>query len=262
MAFRLNAGYAAACARPGARVRGGAARTAPRAPGSHRGERLRRLPHRPSRRRRRVAARASPVIPGTKSSGTWWTQAARSRPFARGDRVGVPWLALTCGSCRYCGRPGEPLRAPLHGLQGRRRLREACLADARFCLAMPDRDPCARDAAPVRGADRLSRLGRPARASAGPLRLRCGRAPPRAGRPGAGTPSVRVHAARRRSRSTSRAPSVRSGPAGRREPARAARRRHHLRAGRRPGAAALARGRKGGRVVCAGIHMSDIPPFL
>ena len=43
--------------------------------------------------------------------------------------------------------------------------------------------------------------------------------------------------------------------------ARAARRRDHLRAGRRARPEALKHVQKGGRVVCAGIHMSDIPAF-
>ena len=59
-------------------------------------------------------------------------------------------------------------------------------------------------------------------------------------------------------RARARAP---PGQAARRGAARAARRRDHLRPGRRAGPAGAGAVAPGGTVVCAGIHMSDIPSF-
>ena len=96
-----------------------------------------------------------------------------------------------------------------------------------------------------------------------PLRLRRRGPHPRAGRGVAGTARLRLHARRRRGGAGLRARARRRvGRRLRRDAARAARRRHHLCAGRRARAArALRACSKGGRVVCGGIHMSDIPSF-
>ena len=67
----------------------------------------------------------SPVIPGHEIVGTVVDAGAAVDTFARGDRVGIPWLASTCGVCAYCRAGRENLcdNAQLHRLHGRRRIR-------------------------------------------------------------------------------------------------------------------------------------------
>jgi alcohol dehydrogenase, propanol-preferring len=59
--------------------------------------------------------------------------------FAPGDRVGVPWLAWTCGTCRYCRAGRENLcdRARFTGYQVDGGYAEYTVADARFCFPLP-----------------------------------------------------------------------------------------------------------------------------
>jgi len=57
-----------------------------------------------------------------------------------GDRVGVPWLAWTDGSCRYCASGRENLcdAARFTGYDVDGGYAERCVADARYCLPIPD----------------------------------------------------------------------------------------------------------------------------
>ena len=165
-----------------------------------------------------------------------------------GRRLGVPWLGWTDGDLPLLPlRPREPLRVgPLHRLRPRRRLRgvgrrrRALLpADARRI-----RRP-AGGAAPLRRADRLPLAparGRPRAARA--LRLRRLGAHRRPG--GAARRAARVRlrpARRRRGRGVRARARLRvGGPVGR-AGAGGARRRDHLRAGRRARARGAARAR-------------------
>jgi alcohol dehydrogenase, propanol-preferring len=56
-----------------------------------------------------------------------------------GERVGVPWLGWTCGVCRYCRAGLENLcdRARFTGYDRDGGFAELCVADERFCLALP-----------------------------------------------------------------------------------------------------------------------------
>ncbi|MGN6188153.1 MAG: zinc-dependent alcohol dehydrogenase family protein [Conexibacter sp.] len=58
---------------------------------------------------------------------------------ARGARVGVPWLGWTCGACRYCrsGRENLCERARFTGKDRDGGFAELAVADARFCLPLP-----------------------------------------------------------------------------------------------------------------------------
>jgi propanol-preferring alcohol dehydrogenase len=58
---------------------------------------------------------------------------------APGDRVGVPWLAWTCGVCRYCRAGRENLcdRARFTGYQVDGGYAEYTVADARYCFPLP-----------------------------------------------------------------------------------------------------------------------------
>lgn len=61
------------------------------------------------------------------------------------DRVGVPWLAETCGVCRYCRAGQENLceLARFTGYSVDGGYAEQILADARFCLPLPADVPAA-----------------------------------------------------------------------------------------------------------------------
>jgi len=59
--------------------------------------------------------------------------------FAEGQRVGVPWLGWTCGSCRYCQSGRENLcdRARFTGYQLDGGYAEYTLADQHYAFALP-----------------------------------------------------------------------------------------------------------------------------
>ena len=63
--------------------------------------------------------------------------------FAPGERVGVPWLAWTCGECRYCRAGRENLcdRARFTGYQVDGGYAEYTVADARYCFRLPPAYP-------------------------------------------------------------------------------------------------------------------------
>ncbi len=60
--------------------------------------------------------------------------------FRPGDRVGVPWLGFACGSCRFCraGRENLCPDARFTGYQRDGGYAGLAVADARFCFAIPD----------------------------------------------------------------------------------------------------------------------------
>ncbi|TMB91905.1 MAG: alcohol dehydrogenase, partial [Chloroflexi bacterium] len=60
-----------------------------------------------------------------------------------GDRVGVPWLAWTCGRCEYCttGRENLCRRALFTGYTVDGGYAERALAHAEACLPLPDGYP-------------------------------------------------------------------------------------------------------------------------
>jgi alcohol dehydrogenase, propanol-preferring len=80
-----------------------------------------------------------PVTPGHEIVGTVTASGADARRFRVGDRVGVPWLAFTCGECRYCRAGFENLceRARFTGYTRDGGYAEEALADERFCLPLP-----------------------------------------------------------------------------------------------------------------------------
>jgi propanol-preferring alcohol dehydrogenase len=61
--------------------------------------------------------------------------------LALGQRVGVPWLGDVCGTCRFCRAGHENLceQARFTGYQIDGGYAELAVADARFCLPVPDR---------------------------------------------------------------------------------------------------------------------------
>ena len=77
-----------------------------------------------------------PLVPGHQVVGRALTAAGR---FAPGDRVGIPWLGWTCGECRYCTSGRENLcdRARFTGYHVDGGYAEAAVADERFCVPVP-----------------------------------------------------------------------------------------------------------------------------
>ena len=59
--------------------------------------------------------------------------------FATGQRVGLPWLGWACGECRYCRTGRENLcdRARFTGYHVDGGYADYAVADARFCLPLP-----------------------------------------------------------------------------------------------------------------------------
>jgi alcohol dehydrogenase, propanol-preferring len=56
-----------------------------------------------------LAPRRHGVVPGHEVAGIVDASGPGSHRFTIGDRVGVPWLAETCGVCRFCGAGRENL---------------------------------------------------------------------------------------------------------------------------------------------------------
>jgi propanol-preferring alcohol dehydrogenase len=185
---------------------------------------------------------------------------------ATGERLGVPWLGWTCGTCRYCrsGRENLCARARFTGCDIDGGFAAYAVADERFCLPLPDGFGD-RDAAPLLCAGLI-----------GHRALRMAGDPERLGLYGFGAAAhivcqVAVHEGRRvfaftRAGDEQAAAFARSlgaewaGAAEDRPP-------EELDAaivfapvgGLVP--LALRAVARGGSVVCAGIHMSDIPSF-
>jgi propanol-preferring alcohol dehydrogenase len=65
------------------------------------------------------------------------------RPVGGGQRLGVPWLGWTCGECRYClsGRENLCDRARFTGYDLDGGYAELAVADERFCFPIPERYP-------------------------------------------------------------------------------------------------------------------------
>ena len=82
----------------------------------------------------------SPVIPGHEIVGTVAALGSDVAGFSIGQRVGIPWLAWTCGQCRYCvaGRENLCDAARFTGYTVDGGYAELALADARYCFALPD----------------------------------------------------------------------------------------------------------------------------
>jgi len=78
-----------------------------------------------------------PLVLGHQIVGIVERGGSRWKP---GTRVGVPWLAWTCGECRFCRSDRENLcdRARFTGYDVDGGYAEETIADERFCFALPD----------------------------------------------------------------------------------------------------------------------------
>ena len=207
-----------------------------------------------------------PITPGHEIVGRVVGRGSHASRFSASDRVGVPWLGMTCGQCDYCRRGLENLceQAQFTGATIDGGYAAYTIADERYCLAIPSRYSDV-EAAPLLCAGLIGYRAYRAAGPAGNLGLygfgaaahliaqiavaqgrrvfaftRPGDLPAQTFARGLGAvwaggsdenPKEPLDAA------------IIFAPVGSLVPA------------------ALAATRKAGRVVCAGIHMSDIPAF-
>jgi propanol-preferring alcohol dehydrogenase len=80
-----------------------------------------------------------PLILGHEIVGTVIKTADAVDLLSPGDRVGVPWLGWTCGACTYCrgGRENLCDRAKFTGYNIDGGYAELAVADQRFCVKIP-----------------------------------------------------------------------------------------------------------------------------
>jgi alcohol dehydrogenase, propanol-preferring len=207
-----------------------------------------------------------PITPGHEIVGNIVNAGSAVRHFKLGDRAGVPWLGSSCGHCNYCMQGLENLceAAGFTGATIDGGYAEFAVADARYCLAIPERYSDI-EAAPLLCAGLIGYRAYKAAADARNIGLY-----------GFGA-AAHLLAQIARAQGRRVFAFTRSGDAAAQ---RFARELGAVWAGgsdERPpelldaailfapvGAlvpSALSAVRKGGRVVCAGIHMSDIPQF-
>ena len=204
-----------------------------------------------------------PITPGHEVVGT---VVQGGRRFAAGARVGIPWLAWTCGACEFCraGRENLCESARFTGCHVDGGYAEYIVADERFCLPIPERYGDA-EAAPLLCAGLIGyrsysfagdarSIGIYGFGAAAHLLAQVARAEGRRvfafTRPGdsAGQRFALECGAHWAGSSGDEPPApldaaILFAPAGELVPA------------------ALRAVKKGGRVICGGIHMSDIPSF-
>jgi len=210
-----------------------------------------------------------PVVPGHEIVGRVFAVGSAAVGLAVGERIGVPWLGFTCGACPYCRSGQENLcdRPLFTGYTRDGGYATHTLADARYCFPLPERMDDA-EVAPLlcagligwrsyrmaREAITLRRLGLYGFGAAAHILCQV-----------AAWQGCRVYAFTRSGDTAAQAfakslGAVWAGAADEQPP-------EPLDAAiifAPVGAlvpAALAAVRKGGRVVCGGIHMSDIPSF-
>ena len=207
-----------------------------------------------------------PLVLGHQIVGTVRELGPGVSRFAQGQRVGVPWLGWTCGECVYCRRGQENLcdRARFTGYTIDGGFAEQTVADERFCFPIPDGYPDLQ-AAPLLCAGLIGfrallltgdaeRVGLYGFGAAAHIICQVARSQGRRvfafTRPGDETTQAfaRSLGAEWAGDSFQRPPepldaAIIFAPAGELVPV------------------ALAATGKGGSVVCAGIHMSDIPSF-
>ena len=80
-----------------------------------------------------------PIVPGHEIVGRVAAIGADVAAFAVGERIGVPWLGWTCGVCPYCRADRENLcDAPLFtGYTRDGGYATHTIADARYCFPLP-----------------------------------------------------------------------------------------------------------------------------
>lgn len=87
-----------------------------------------------------LAAHLPRVVPGHEIVGRIVAAGALARRFALGQRIGVPWLGATCGTCVFCRSGRENLcdQARFTGYDRDGGFAEYAAADERYCFTLPD----------------------------------------------------------------------------------------------------------------------------
>jgi propanol-preferring alcohol dehydrogenase len=207
-----------------------------------------------------------PLVLGHEIVGVVEAHGPGAGRFPVGTRVGVPWLGWTCGVCRFCRSDRENLceRAAFTGYDRDGGYAEYAVADERYCFALPVEYPAER-AAPLLCAGLIgyrslvaagdaARLGLYGFGAAAHIVAQVARHQGRRvfafTRPGdaEGQRFARALGAEWAGGSDNPAPepldaAILFAPVGALVPT------------------ALRATDRGGRVVCAGIHMSDVPSF-
>jgi propanol-preferring alcohol dehydrogenase len=82
-----------------------------------------------------------PLILGHEITGTVVAKGEKTENFTIGQRVGVPWLGYTCQNCYYCKNGAENLcdKAGFTGYTIDGGFAEYTVADQRFCIKLPDK---------------------------------------------------------------------------------------------------------------------------
>lgn len=88
-----------------------------------------------------LPARRTDLVPGHEVVGQVIARGPQARRFAPGQRIGIPWLGQACGNCPFCAAALENLcDQPLFtGYDRDGGFAEYAAADERFCFALPDR---------------------------------------------------------------------------------------------------------------------------
>ncbi len=86
-----------------------------------------------------LPARQAGLVPGHAVVGRVLARGALVRDFELGSRLGVPWLGGACGHCAYCvdGRENLCDTPVFTGYDRHGGFAEFAVADARFCFALP-----------------------------------------------------------------------------------------------------------------------------
>lgn len=84
---------------------------------------------------------ALPLIPGHEIVGTVEAIGSDVAGIQVGERMGVPWLGSTCGRCRYCNSGQENLcdDPRFTGYQINGGYAEYAVADTRYCFPLPEK---------------------------------------------------------------------------------------------------------------------------
>jgi propanol-preferring alcohol dehydrogenase len=82
-----------------------------------------------------------PIVPGHEIVGRVRTIGAQVEGFALGQRIGISWLGQSCGTCPYCvsGRENLCDHPEFTGATRDGGYATHVVADAHFCFALPDR---------------------------------------------------------------------------------------------------------------------------
>lgn len=81
-----------------------------------------------------------PLIPGHQIVGTIESVGSSVTHFKIGQRIGIPWLGGSCEACQFClsGRENLCDQARFTGYQIDGGFAEYCVANHRFCFPIPD----------------------------------------------------------------------------------------------------------------------------